>query len=539
MEKYNQNVSGGPVSKEASLQNKDIQIGRGIQRYLNTTVLFGLILLLGITLRFYDLGAESYWIDEMFTVIEGHQSIFQLLASGRLDQPPAFYLPFHLWVQLFGYTEIGTRSFSALAGIGSIVLIYMVGRELFGKEVGLLGAFFMAITEFQIHFSQLARFYSFFEFMTLLSFLFFIRAFRSKKVIYFLLYGLASIIMVYSHTFGLFILVAQNLFFLTQEIKNRNAMVIWLICQVLIALTLLPYLFSRLFGAGGIKGAVESNLAGSPAPTIFDPMHFMYSFILPGRGERSWESLLVNFAIAGAFLVLGIWIYAVRQGMSEFLPSLKGWANSLQEVSGIKGNIFLVSCWLLCPMVLPFIASLVIAAPMYEVHYTISAAPAVYLLLALGLFSIRKMVPLIISLGALIIVIVPGLVDYYRTDTNEQWRQVAVYVEENSELNDVIVFAPNMGIGIQQRSFDWYYRGPLQGCGLDSSVLVDSRATLEALMRCVFGHQRFWVIIPNYPTVTSDERFKSFFLNLNQTTLHKIKEQQFVGLSVYLFELRK
>ena len=128
MEKYNQNVSGGPVSKEASLQNKDIQIGRGIQRYLNTTVLFGLILLLGITLRFYDLGAESYWIDEMFTVIEGHQSIFQLLASGRLDQPPAFYLPFHLWVQLFGYTEIGTRSFSALAGIGSIVLIYMVGR---------------------------------------------------------------------------------------------------------------------------------------------------------------------------------------------------------------------------------------------------------------------------------------------------------------------------------------------------------------------------------------------------------------------------
>jgi uncharacterized membrane protein len=524
------------MSKESIPLSKDVRIGSGFQRYLTPTVLLGLILLLGVALRFYDLGTESYWIDEMGTVVEVQQSIPQILASGRLDQPPAYYLPFHFWVNIFGTSEVSTRSFSALTGIGSIVLIYLIGRDLFGKSVGLLSAFLMAVTEIQIYYSQISRFYSFFEFMALFSFLFFIMVLRSKKIIFFFLYGLASIIMVYGHTYGLFILIAQNLFFLIHAIKSRKAIATWLICQALIGLALLPYLFPLLFRAGGIRGAVYLNIGGNSTPSILDLIRSVYHFVFSPRRERSWQIILYNYIAAGALLVAGTWVHAIQQGKSKFLSTAREWVTALQEVPALTSKILLVSCWLLCPIVLPFVATLVIA-PMYAEHYLISAAPALYLLLAFGVFSIRKMVPLIVSLGVLAIMIGPSLYNYYVTNTSEEWREVAAYINENSGSGDVIVIAPNTGIGTQQKTFNWYYWGTLQSCGLDDPI-PDSVVWKE-LKQCVSGHERFWVIIRGNKNELEYKRYTSFFLNPNQTVMHLIKEQQFVAISVYLFELVK
>ena len=521
------------MSKESIHLKKVLRNGSGFKRYLTPAVLLGLILLMGTALRFYDLGTESYWIDEMGTLVEAQQSIPQMLSSGRLDQPPAYFLPFHFWVQFFGTSEVSTRSFSVLTGIGSIVLIYLVGKELFGETVGLLSSFLMAVTEFQLFYSQETRFYSFFEFMTLFSFLFFILALMRKKKVYFCLYVFASIIMVYGHTFGVFILVAQNLFFFIQTKKNKNILALWLICQALIGMAILPYLFPLLFGAGGVKGAVDLNLGTSSTPSILDPLRSVYHFVFSPRRERSWQNILFNYAAAGTLLVAGTVVFAVRQGKSKLLPNARGWVASLQEVPALTSKILLVSCWLLCPIVLPFIASLVIA-PIYVEHYTISAAPALYLILAFGLFSIRKMVPLIVSLGVLAIMIGPSLGYYYATNTHEEWPEVAAFVNENSGPGDVIVFAPVTDSGNQQKTFNWYYRGTLQECGLGARI--PDYVALSDLTQCVSGHEHFWVIIRGTNDDSFYNRYTSFFLNTDQTVMHLLKEQQFVGISVYLFD---
>jgi hypothetical protein len=57
-------------------------------------------------------------------------------------------------------------------------------------------------------------------------------------------------------------------------------------------------------------------------------------------------------------------------------------------------------------------------------------------------------------------------------------------------------------------------------------------------MQCVSGHDRFWLISHTFDPVVN-ERIKLFFLNPNQTTIHMMVEQQFVGLSVYVIELTK
>lgn len=198
----------------------------------------------------------------------------------------------------------------------------------------------------------------------------------------------------------------------------------------------------------------------------------------------------------------------------------------------------MVVFWLLCPILLPYVLSYLAVSPLYKDYYTISAAPAFYLLLAWGIFSIRKAIPLLVTVGALTIVIVPGLIHYYVTDIHEQWREVAATITENSEPNDSIVVAPNMGIGIQEKTFDWYYQGNLVCCALDTT-LADPDEISDAMSPCSMGHDRMWVIIPNYTTVTYDDRYKSFFLSQEHTTMHMKKEYQFFNISVYLFELEE
>jgi len=522
------------MSKESLLLNKDLKGSYGTRKDPSQVVLLVLILILGMALRFYDLGNESYWVDEMSTVVEGQQSIQQVLASGRLDQPPAYYLPFHFWVKIFGTAEVGTRSFSTLIGIVSIILIYLIGRELFGKSVGLLSAFLMAISQFQVYYSQQARYYSFFEFSTLLSFLFFILALGSKRKIYFVLYGIASLIMVYSHAYGLFILAAQGIFFILQWKKYRNMIAIWFICQVVILLAIIPYFYPMVFGGGGVGGVVDTNIGRMAAPSLLDPLRSIYRFIMSARGDRSWEVMLINYAVAALFFVAGIWIYAVRQGKETFLDAARSWFVDLQKLHDLKNKLLLMTCWLLCPIMIPFVVSLVFL-PMYLDRYTISAAPALYLLLALGIFSIRKTMPIAISLGVLVIMIAPSLGHYYATDVHEQWKEVAEYVDENSKPGDVIVIAPNQGIGIEQRTFNWYYEGDLQNYGLGSK-LMDSVAISDALEPTISGHDRLWVIIRHNPNSSSD-RYASFFLDPDQEALHLTEEYHFVEISIYLFEI--
>jgi len=507
-----------------------------IQKHSKPTMILVLILLLGTILRFYDLGAESYWIDEMSTVIEGQQSIQQILESGRIDQPPAYYLPYHLWLRTFGTSEVSTRFFSVLFGIGSILLIYLVGRELFGPTVGLIGSFLLSISEYQIYYSQVSRFYSLFELATLLSLLFFILALKRNKILFFALYLLSSILMVYSHTYGVFVLSAQGLYILFSIKKLRTRVVAFLICQVLVLIAFVPYLLPLLSHEGNLEQTVLSNAGNLPVPTIYDVLRSLYHFIFSARRDRTWDGIIINYAVAGIFFIVCTLIYIIKRGKGNWIAAGKEVIPNLQDIPDLKDKLLLAFCWLLCPLLLPFILSFIVM-PLYKDYYMISAAPAFYLLLAFAILSIRKLVPLFVTLGALAIMIVPGLGYYYATDIHEQWREAAAYVEENSSQNELIVFAPDTGIGIQKQSFYWYYQNSLPSCSL-SSELIEPMDISTALSQCTSGYDHYWVIIPDYETVSYDDRYRSFFKSTDHSGMI-LKEKQFVGLLVYLFETAK
>jgi uncharacterized membrane protein len=505
-------------------------------KFHNSVIILGLILLLAITLRFGDIGMKSYWVDEMFSVVEGQQTINQILTSGRFDQPPAYYLPLHGWIQVFGDSEVSTRSFSALTGIGSVVLVFFIGRELFNKEVGLLSAFLTSIALFQIEYSQEARFYSFFQFTTLLSFLSLIVALKTRKIIHFVIYVLMSAIMLFSHTYGVFVIVAQNIFILLQWTKHKPVMIPWFISQGLILIIYAPYFVSIIFGDSNVSSSIANQIAIAPFNMgLFDPLRTIYRLIFPARLERSWGEVLSYYAIAGGFLLAATSVYSFRAGIKNWLEETRRIVSNFLEMPDFKINLLLLGSWLLCPILLPYLFSIVFT-PIHRERYSICAAPAVYLLVAMSIFNFRKVVPWIVSLVTLVIMVFPGTRDYYVENPKEQWREAAAYIDENDSSDEILVYAPSTSFDIQQKTFTWYYQGALPECHLTND-LISPEERWETLTQCVSGYERFWVIIRKpsenvNPTLT----YEAFFLNETQKNLYLLDNKMFFKVSVYLFK---
>lgn len=79
----------------------------------------------------------------------------------KLDGHPAGVQVFlYFWTQLVGWNEFWVKLPFALMGIGSVYLIYVIGKQWFNRKTGLLAAAFFAVSQYTVFYSQLARPYA-------------------------------------------------------------------------------------------------------------------------------------------------------------------------------------------------------------------------------------------------------------------------------------------------------------------------------------------------------------------------------------------
>ncbi len=119
-----------------------------------------LVLALAAGLRFYNLGSQSLWSDEGNSAALATRSLVQIAQDAAHDiHPPLYYWLLRLWTTVFGLSEVGLRSLSAVLGTLLVLVIYGLGARLFNRTTGLAAAFIAAIAPFQVYYSQEARMY--------------------------------------------------------------------------------------------------------------------------------------------------------------------------------------------------------------------------------------------------------------------------------------------------------------------------------------------------------------------------------------------
>lgn len=160
--------------------------------------LLAAITLLAAMLRFFKLGAWSFWIDELYTLgrIKNLGDIFQNPVVLLQVRPPPSILLMSITGQFLETTEWSARLVPALIGIVSIPLLYFPTRRMFDPFVALLAALLLAISPWHLFWSQNARSYSMLLLLyTLALFAIYFALERDRPwyiVLFFLLAGIAA-----------------------------------------------------------------------------------------------------------------------------------------------------------------------------------------------------------------------------------------------------------------------------------------------------------------------------------------------------------
>jgi 4-amino-4-deoxy-L-arabinose transferase-like glycosyltransferase len=169
------------------------------------------LVLAAAAVRLYEIGDQSYWLDEAFTVDLVERSFGGMLATipETESTPPLYYMLAWLWAKLFGTGEAALRSLSALFGTLTVPVVWRAGRELFNARVGLVAAALTAFNPYFVWYSQEARSYALLVLLAALSVLFFARALRRQTGRAFAQWVVVAALALATHYFAIFILVPK------------------------------------------------------------------------------------------------------------------------------------------------------------------------------------------------------------------------------------------------------------------------------------------------------------------------------------------
>jgi len=270
---------------------------------------FWLIIFIASVLRIYNYYNWSFSHDELgaFTRLN-YTSFSELIAQGVRDHDthPALVQVFlWCWSKFFGLSEVSVRLPFVMAGIGSVALLYFIAKKWFGFATACFSSLTLAILDFPILYSQLARPYSFGLFFSLLAVWCWTNLlFGSWKKIYLkaILYGVATTLCMLTHYFSFFfaiIVAVTGFLFLKRETWKP-----YLLSGVIALLIFLPH----------ISVSIHQFSMGGVGEWLAKPdKDYLWKFILYGFND----SPLVVITVAILFL-LSLLIYHLDISFSKF-----------------------------------------------------------------------------------------------------------------------------------------------------------------------------------------------------------------------------
>jgi uncharacterized membrane protein len=227
-------------------------------------------ILTGVCFRFFDLPKKIFFNDEIFTSLytSGHtlaeykatikddriysvsrlqqyqgapphraiRAIIYSLAQEDPLHPPLYYVLERLWTDA-GNTIADRRSLSAVFGVLAIPAAAWLGFELFGSFlVAWLVAGMVAVSPFLVLYSQLAREYSAWSVLVMVSSALLIRALRSDRLWTWLAYGTCIAISLWVFTLFAYVIAAHAVFVLGANGLRLTRRAVWFVSSITAAL---------------------------------------------------------------------------------------------------------------------------------------------------------------------------------------------------------------------------------------------------------------------------------------------------------------
>jgi hypothetical protein len=279
---------------------------------------------------------------------------------------PFYFYLMHYWIGWFGTSEWLLRFPSALFGALIAVMIFVLGRQLFNPFIGLVSSMLLAFSPEEVYFSQQARMYSLLALLVVSStYLIALAARRSNNNWIYFLYATISVAGLYTHYEYVFCLAAQTAYIWIASPLGRQNKSRWLTTQFIIAAAFLPWILISVAQKKSspeilawVNGSLTADLVLKEIVTRIARL------ISVPELPFGWLSVLVAYVL----LFLG--------GVS---------------LAANRGKLFLLLSWIVFPMSGVLLMDSFLGTRAISItRYWMIIAPALYLLIALGVGRIRK-----------------------------------------------------------------------------------------------------------------------------------------------------
>ncbi|RZU66723.1 mannosyltransferase [Microterricola gilva] len=455
----------GPDSPEAS----DGRAKRARLAAVGVGALAASISLIGIA-------TPSFWGDEAASVLTGSRSLPSLLGVlGHIDAVHGVYYVFlHLWMQLFGTSEVAVRVPSAISVGLAAAGIVALGRQLFWTRTGVFAGALFAVLPIVTRMGIEARSYAMGMAAAVwitVALIALIRRNESRRR-FWVLYAVGLAASVYLFLF----LVLLVLVHLAAVIGHRAPHAVWrrwLRALLLAVLLMLPILVLGFFEREQIDFLAHRNYATAHS-------------VLVGQ----WFGTPLFALLAWPLIALSI-VLLLRRGSSDRAAGL------------------VLTAWLIAPTAL-LLAANAWVTPVYNLRYLAFCAPAVALLMARGVEAllsrvrsvhIRSLIAVVIT-ASLVAAITPGYLAQrspFAKDGGSDLRQTAQLVASHATRGDAVVFdqqtkpsrSPRLAIDLYPKLF----------AGLDDIGLVAPFAQRDALWDQVIPVAELGDRLAFHPTV--------------------------------------
>jgi uncharacterized membrane protein len=296
-------VSIAPIAETSRPRPQTKQIARvDVVKQRGAPLALACLTVVATVLRFWRIGHQSFWYDESVTLVLVHHSFGRMLSllPHTEGTPPVYYCVLWLWARIFGFSEAGLRSLSAVAGIASIPAMYGIGARLISRRAGIVAAALAAFNPFLIWYSQEARAYSLLVLTSALALLAFVHLVSPRPEgaqpsgRWLITWVVAASLALATHYFALLGVGPQAIWLLW---AHRRKLRVWLAVDAVtvVGVALLPLALSQKSNAAWITTAPLSLRLGQIAP----------QFILgTGAPARGWLKLAAALALLLAAAML-------------------------------------------------------------------------------------------------------------------------------------------------------------------------------------------------------------------------------------------
>lgn len=377
-----------------------------------------LIITLGLAaiVRLVGLTKASIWHDEGYTMMLAPMPLAEIIERTARDvHPPLYYLKLHVWMSLFGSSELSARGFSLVLGVATVAIVYLLVRQLVTEAAARLAAIFVAIGPFAVRYSQEARMYAMASFLITLSTYALVKALKSNSWNWWGLYGLSIAAALYTHYYAVFV-IPIHLGYAWWHYGNLRKL-----------LSNLRWWAANLLGAGlfalwlPTAYAQFSRVQGGfwiPEPTVMT---------LP----RSLAQLLT-------FTDLSDVPNAVTVTLTAVAVVATGWM--LVRWKAYRRGTVLLAAIAIVPPVLVVLISL--GRPVYVDRYFVYCAIAAYALIGVAIATssyLRRNPAKQLAVTALVVALFAAGNYAVYVQANHQMRAIGNYVTEHYELGDSVV----------------------------------------------------------------------------------------------------